>query len=67
MTKILASLAIIFALVFTPAAFAAGLSSCPLHEYSSICYATGQVKFTEGGRMLNGYHCSCGDNWWIAD
>lgn len=37
---------------------------CAYHPFSS-CYGTGQVKLI-GGRNYEQYHCSCGDNVWVA-
>ncbi len=37
---------------------------CPLH-YNAACYSTGQYR-NMNGRGFVLYHCSCGDEYWIA-
>jgi hypothetical protein len=42
---------------------AAGEVTCPLHNYAS-CYDTGKIAPTGSGAHL--YHCTCGDEVWVA-
>lgn len=37
---------------------------CPLH-YNAPCYSTGQYRMINGRGFVK-YHCSCGDEYWVA-
>jgi hypothetical protein len=49
-------------LVLAGAVYAA--VTCPLHNYAA-CYDTGQIAPTGSG--AHKWHCSCGDDVWVAE
>ncbi len=62
MKKILLIAAVLFLLL--PAAAIAGQVRCAYHPNAS-CYGTGQIR-NLSGRPYEKYHCSCGDDVWVA-